>query len=148
MPPFRFLERLNTGSPLVLDGATGTNLQARGLPVGTPSDIWVLDNPAEVLRLHRDFLAAGSDIILTNTFGPAALHLAHAGLEARFEETNRARGGAGAPGRRGERRAGGRLARPAGRDGRAGGHAEREQPPRPNTPPRRACWPRPGWTCW
>ena len=69
MPPFRFLERLNSGLPLVLDGATGTNLQTRGLPTGTPSDIWVLDNPAEVLRLHRDFIAAGSDLILTNTFG-------------------------------------------------------------------------------
>jgi 5-methyltetrahydrofolate--homocysteine methyltransferase len=89
MPPFRFLERLNTGTPLVLDGATGTNLQTRGLPTGTPSDIWVLDNPAEVLRLHGDFIAAGSDLILTNTFGSSRLHLAHAGLESRFEETNR-----------------------------------------------------------
>jgi 5-methyltetrahydrofolate--homocysteine methyltransferase len=89
MPPFRFLERLNTGFPLVLDGATGTNLQTRGLPTGTPSDIWVLDNPAEVLRLHGDFIAAGSDLILTNTFGSSRLHLAHAGLEPRFEETNR-----------------------------------------------------------
>lgn len=85
-----FLDRLKAGKPLILDGATGTNLQARGLPVGTPSDIWVLDNPAEVLRLHRDFIAAGSDLILTNTFGSSRINLGHAGLEARFEETNRA----------------------------------------------------------
>jgi 5-methyltetrahydrofolate--homocysteine methyltransferase len=89
MPPFRFLERIRAGQPIVLDGATGTNLQSRGLPAGTPSDIWVMDNPAEVLRLHRDFIAAGSDIILTNSFGSSRLHLVHAGLEARFEETNR-----------------------------------------------------------
>ncbi|HMN60430.1 MAG TPA: homocysteine S-methyltransferase family protein [Anaerolinea sp.] len=89
MPTIPFLKRIQAGKPLVIDGATGTNLQARGLPAGTPSDLWVLDNPAEVLRLHRDFIAAGSDIILTNTFGSSRLHLAHAGLEARFEETNR-----------------------------------------------------------
>jgi 5-methyltetrahydrofolate--homocysteine methyltransferase len=89
MPSSPFLDRLKAGKPLVLDGATGTNLQARGLPAGSPSDLWVLDNPAEVLRLHRDFLRAGSDIILTDTFGSSRLHLSHAGLEARFEETNR-----------------------------------------------------------
>jgi 5-methyltetrahydrofolate--homocysteine methyltransferase len=90
MPNSPFLERLNAGKALILDGATGTNLQARGLPTGTPSDIWVLDNPDEVLRLHRDFIAAGSNIILTNTFGSSRVHLAHAGLQARFEQTNRA----------------------------------------------------------
>jgi 5-methyltetrahydrofolate--homocysteine methyltransferase len=84
-----FLDRLQAGKPLIIDGATGTNLQARGLPVGSPSDLWVLDNPAEVLRLHRDFLQAGSDIILTDTFGSSRLHLSHAGLVSRFEETNR-----------------------------------------------------------
>lgn len=84
-----FLDRLQSGKTLVIDGATGTNLQARGLPAGSPSDLWVLDNPAEVLRLHRDFLQAGSDIILTDTFGSSRLHLSHAGLESRFEETNR-----------------------------------------------------------
>jgi 5-methyltetrahydrofolate--homocysteine methyltransferase len=88
MPTFRFLDRIRAGKTLVIDGATGTNLQARGLPVGMPSDIWVLDNPTDVLQLHRDFIAAGSDIILTNTFGSSRLHLAHAGLEVRFEQTN------------------------------------------------------------
>lgn len=84
-----FLERLATGKPLVLDGATGTNLQSRGLPVGTPSDFWVMDNPEAVLALHRDFVEAGSDLILTNTFGSSRIHLGHAGLAERFEETNR-----------------------------------------------------------
>ena len=90
MPASPFLDRLKAGKPLVLDGATGTNLQARGLPAGSPSDLWVLDCPDEILRLHRDFLLAGSDIILTDTFGSSKLHLAHAGIESRFEETNRA----------------------------------------------------------
>ena len=90
MPASPFLDRLHAGKPLVLDGATGTNLQARGLPVGSPSDLWVLDCPDEILRLQRDFLQAGSDIILTDTFGSSKLHLGHAGLAGRFEETNRA----------------------------------------------------------
>ncbi len=84
-----FLDRLNAGEILVLDGATGTNLQRRGLPTGMPSDVWVLDNPAAVRQLHADFLAAGSDLLLTNTFGSSRLHLGHAGLADRFEETNR-----------------------------------------------------------
>lgn len=89
MNPNRFLERLQAGKTLVLDGATGTNLQQRGLPAGTPSDVWVIDNPEAVTQLHRDFLEAGSDIILTNTFGSTRLHLEHAGLADRFEQTNR-----------------------------------------------------------
>ncbi len=88
MPHSPFLSRLQARKPLVIDGATGTNLQTRGLPAGAPSDSWVLDNPSEVLRLHNDFLRAGSDIILTNTFGSTRLHLSHAGLESRFEQTN------------------------------------------------------------
>lgn len=85
----RFLDRLRSGGVLVLDGATGTNLQQRGLPVGTPSDVWVVDNPETVKQLHNDFLVAGADILLTNTFGSSHLHLQHANLGQRFEETNR-----------------------------------------------------------
>lgn len=85
----RFLERLLAGKILVLDGATGTNYQRRGLAIGAPSDLWVLDNPQGVLQLHRDFIAAGADIILTNTFGSSRMHLGHAGVPERFEETNR-----------------------------------------------------------
>jgi 5-methyltetrahydrofolate--homocysteine methyltransferase len=85
----RFLERLQSGDILVLDGATGTNLQQHGLPVGVPSDIWVLDQPQTVSQLHSDFLSAGSDVLLTNTFGSSHLHLQHAGLAERFEQTNR-----------------------------------------------------------
>lgn len=89
MSPNRFLERLQSGDILILDGATGTNLQRRGLPVGMPSDLWVVDNPEAVMELHRDFLQAGSDILLTDTFGSSRLHLNHAGLADRFDDTNR-----------------------------------------------------------
>lgn len=84
-----FLKRIQSGKPLILDGATGTNLQARGLPAGSPSDLWVLDNPAEVQALHRAFLEAGADLILTDTFGSSPNNLRQAGLLDRFEESNR-----------------------------------------------------------
>lgn len=90
MSPSSFLARLSGSATLVLDGATGTNLQQRGLPTGVPSDLWVLDSPDEVLRLHQDFVAAGADLLLTDTFGSSRPRLAQAGIEARFEETNRA----------------------------------------------------------
>jgi 5-methyltetrahydrofolate--homocysteine methyltransferase len=89
MPSNRFLERLQSQKILVLDGATGTNLQRRGLPAGMPSDLWVVDNPEAVVGLHSDFLRAGADILLTDTFGSSRVHLHHMGLSDRFEQTNR-----------------------------------------------------------
>lgn len=86
--PDQFRSLLQQGAPLVADGATGTNLQKRGLPVGTPSDFWVLENPDAVLALHRDFVAAGSDIILTDTFGARELQLRKVNLGDKAAEIN------------------------------------------------------------
>ena len=55
--------------PLLLDGAIGTMLQNAGLKAGVSPDTWNLDNPAQVEALHRAYLAAGTQVILTNTFG-------------------------------------------------------------------------------
>ena len=88
----KFLERVKAGEVLVADGATGTNLQQRGLERGASPEVWVLERPQEIVRLHRDFLAAGADIILTSTFGATALRLEAAGgpaLAARAAEVNR-----------------------------------------------------------
>lgn len=85
-----FLEKLHSGKVLVSDGATGTNLQARGLPRGMPSDLWVLENPQQIVALHRDFIAAGSQVILTASFGGTAIRLKGVGLAERAEEINRA----------------------------------------------------------
>ena len=63
-----FLEKIKT-ERLYFDGATGSLLQSRGLPVGTPPERWTLSNPDEILRLHKEYLAAGANIIKTNTFG-------------------------------------------------------------------------------
>lgn len=89
MSPLPFLERLSRGEVLVADGATGTNLQQRGLAAGTAPEVWVLEQPEKILQLHRDFVAAGSDLILTATFGGTPLRLQHSGLLERTAEVNR-----------------------------------------------------------
>src|SRR5271157_1404111 len=85
----RFLDLLSSGQKLVADGATGTNLQARGWERGLPSDVWVLENPQQIVQLHRDFMAAGADIILTSSFGGTTISLEHSGLAERAAEINR-----------------------------------------------------------
>lgn len=61
------LEALNK-KRLYLDGGTGTMLQSRGLKSGEGTEEWNLTHPEEIIRLHRDYLAAGADIFCTNTF--------------------------------------------------------------------------------
>jgi 5-methyltetrahydrofolate--homocysteine methyltransferase len=84
-----FLDRLKSGQVLVSDGATGTNLQARGLALGTPGEVWVLEAPDEIKGLHERFIAAGSDIILTCTFGASSVRLEQVGLNAKAADVNR-----------------------------------------------------------
>jgi 5-methyltetrahydrofolate--homocysteine methyltransferase len=86
-----FLERLRKGEVLVADGATGTNLQQRGLGRGVAPEIWVLEQPEQIVRLQRDFIAAGADIILSCTFGASSIRLdtGGAGLGPRAAEINR-----------------------------------------------------------
>ena len=84
-----FLDRLRTGEILVADGATGTNLQQRGLGRGVSSERWVLDNPDQIVRLHADFIEAGADLILTSTFGATSIRLEQSGLAKRTAEVNR-----------------------------------------------------------
>lgn len=83
-----FLQRLHSGEVLVSDGATGTNLLARGLSRGKVPEHWVLEQPVQISQLHRDFLAAGSDIILTCTFGGSSVRLRGSSLEDRAVEVN------------------------------------------------------------
>jgi len=81
-------ERLHAGEILVSDGATGTNLQKRGLPHGVTAEQWVLEEPEQIQRLYSDFISAGSDIILTCTFGASPIRLEHAGMPGKTEEIN------------------------------------------------------------
>jgi len=85
-----FFQRLTTGRPLLLDGATGTELQRRGVDTGLP--LWsaraLIDAPAaRVLQaIHADYLNAGADIITTNTFRTHRRTLERAGIGARTRE--------------------------------------------------------------
>jgi 5-methyltetrahydrofolate--homocysteine methyltransferase len=83
-----FHEALESGRIMVSDGATGTNYQSRGLERGMPPEQWLFDAPNQVIQLHREFVQAGADIILTNTFGATSLRLNHAGLQGRAVEVN------------------------------------------------------------
>ncbi len=65
----KLIERLKNGEILVADGATGTNLQKVGLIGGIHTEDWIFDEPQKILDLEKAFVAAGSDIILTCTFG-------------------------------------------------------------------------------
>jgi methionine synthase I (cobalamin-dependent) len=84
-----FLEVLQQQAPLLADGATGTMLQAAGLPVGEAPDLWVLENPAAVRTLVAQYIDAGSNLVYTNTFGASRVHLRRGGREEELEAINR-----------------------------------------------------------
>ncbi len=86
----RFLERMSTEKVLIADGATGTMYQAAGLKSGTAPEEWNVTNPDQVQAIYRAYLQAGSDIILTNTFGGTSIKLGKFGLADRVKEFNQA----------------------------------------------------------
>src|SRR5512138_300324 len=73
---------------LVLDGAMGTMLQERGLRPGQSPEELNLTMPDVVAAVHREYVVAGADIIVTNTFGGSREKLSHYGLEDRLAEIN------------------------------------------------------------
>ena len=64
-----FTEALNSRPWLLADGATGTNYFQMGLMSGDAPEMWNLEHTDRVRSLHKQFIEAGADIILTNTFG-------------------------------------------------------------------------------
>ncbi len=73
---------------LLADGATGTNLFDMGLTSGMAPEIWNLELAQNITRLHRSFVDAGSDILVTNSFGASARRLHLHNLEGRVHEIN------------------------------------------------------------
>jgi len=84
----KFLQRLQEGQVLTADGATGTNLQKMGLQVGKAPEDLVLERPEMVLKLAQAFVEAGSDLILTCTFGGNRLRMKESPYAARTVEVN------------------------------------------------------------
>ena len=83
-----FSDLIKTG-PIILDGATGTNLMEAGMPVGVCPESWVLENPQVLLDLQRHYVEAGSNIVYAPTFTANRIKLEEYGLAERLEEMNR-----------------------------------------------------------
>jgi S-methylmethionine-dependent homocysteine/selenocysteine methylase len=79
----RIEEKLETGQIIILDGGTGTDIQRRGVPMN--SDTWSAEanitHPEIVRAVHEDYIAAGADIIIANTFATSALLFNHLGRD-------------------------------------------------------------------
>jgi 5-methyltetrahydrofolate--homocysteine methyltransferase len=73
---------------LLLDGATGTELEKRGMPKGICPEEWVLNNPEILFKLQREYIEAGSNAVLACTFGANRIKLSEFGLEDRVLEMN------------------------------------------------------------
>lgn len=86
-------QTLQSGKVLIADGATGTMLMAAGLPPGSAPELWNVERPEQITTLHRAYLEAGSQIILTNTFGGSRIKLDKFGLGKRVRELNLAAAG-------------------------------------------------------
>ena len=87
------IELLETRDWLMLDGATGTNLFAMGLMSGDAPELWNVDAPEKIHALHDGFINAGSDLILTNSFGGSRYRLKLHDAQDRVHELNKAGGG-------------------------------------------------------
>ncbi len=81
---------LDSHEAIVLDGAMGTVLFAAGLESGAPPEAWNVLHPERIRAVHRDYIRAGSNIILTNSFGGTRYRLKLHNLEDRVYELNRA----------------------------------------------------------
>ena len=80
--------RLHANGPLLLDGATGSELQKAGMPRGCCTEQWVLENPEPLVALQRKYAAAGSNILYAPTFQAQPVALKRVGLEGKTEFIN------------------------------------------------------------
>lgn len=83
-----FPDLLAGAGVLLADGATGTNYHSMGLPSGAAPESWVVEAPERVRELHRCFAQAGSELVLTCSFGATALRLTRSPLAERAAEVN------------------------------------------------------------
>lgn len=82
-----FREYLSKGA-IVLDGATGTNLMAAGMPIGVCPEAWVMEHQDVLYDLQSAYVKAGTNIVYAPTFTGNRIKLEEYGLEDRIEEIN------------------------------------------------------------
>ncbi|MCJ7717265.1 MAG: betaine--homocysteine S-methyltransferase [Anaerolineales bacterium] len=80
---------LQAGKPILLDGAMGTMLMDAGLESGNSPEEWNVHYPEKIRQIHRAYIEAGSQIILTNTFGGTSVRMETHGLQDRVIELNK-----------------------------------------------------------
>jgi 5-methyltetrahydrofolate--homocysteine methyltransferase len=83
-----FKERVARGDILISDGAMGTYLYAKGLKPGECIESWCVSHPEVIKGIHEDYIAAGSDILETNSFGGTSYKLEPYGLAHQVRELN------------------------------------------------------------
>jgi methionine synthase I (cobalamin-dependent) len=83
-------ELLDAKGYVVLDGAMGTQLFAAGLTSGDPPERWNVEHPDRVRHIHEAYIEAGSDVVLTNSFGGTRYRLKLHGLDGQVEELSSA----------------------------------------------------------
>ena len=71
---------------IILDGATGTELMKKGMPAGVCPELWMLENPSAIVEIQKEYIKAGSNIVLAPTFTANRIKLGEYGLENRQEE--------------------------------------------------------------
>lgn len=83
-------QQLVKKGPVILDGATGSNLMKAGMPRGICTEKWVCENPKPLTRLQQAYKKAGSQIVYASTFSANRISLGNYGLENQVKELNTA----------------------------------------------------------
>ena len=83
------LYKLFENGPVILDGATGTNLMKAGLPMGVCPEEWIANNPQAIIDLQRAYVEAGTNILYAPTFTANSIKLEEYGLGDKLVDLNR-----------------------------------------------------------
>lgn len=88
MTKVEFARLINEKGPIILDGATGTNLMEAGMPIGVCPENWVMEHPDVLLKMQSEYVEAGSHIVYAPTFTGNRIKLEEYGLQDRLVEIN------------------------------------------------------------
>lgn len=88
MTKAEFARLINEKGPIILDGATGTNLMEAGMPIGVCPENWVMEHPDVLLKMQSEYVEAGSHIVYAPTFTGNRIKLEEYGLRDRLVEIN------------------------------------------------------------